>query len=515
MTGFQTANWTKEGYANARVHVFHPAFWGNWVFSLDSVDPGTRELHFDAELPGGWQEGHGGSMRIQPFFVEGVREAMDVPGEWWLDRSNSQLFLVPNASWSPDNISLAAPVLTQLIVLQGSDSQPVKDVQLLGLTFTHTAPTLMEPYEVPSPGDWSIHRGGTLFAEGVERLVVDQCRFLRVGGNAVFLSGYSRNTSITRCEMAFVGDSAIATVGRINLNDGYSVDTFPADTLIAQNHIRDIGVFGKQSSALFSALTCRTSFLSNVAYNGPRAGININDQFCHGHTVARNLLFNWVRETQDHGPINTWNRAMYVWAAPDGTPTAVPAWAHIQRNFIMNGPSGNRDLGNMFPAIDNDDGSAFYHMSNNFLVYGGCKNYLGHDKIWVENVIAYPDRWVGDPCAQIWGGPNHVFENNTCVVGVDSYAAPLGLDGTVLGAVCEVDFSNPKEMENLGQTSRNAYFTVDGSWSFECGNGTAPDHNFTLAEMQRHGRCLNSTVNRQDALPLTALLAMARRALGM
>jgi hypothetical protein len=47
----------------------------------------------------------------------------------------------------------------------------------------------------------------------------------------------------------------------------------------------------------------------------------------------------------------------------------------------MNGPSGNRDLGNMFPAIDNDDGSAYFFASRNLLVYGGAKNFLGHDKV--------------------------------------------------------------------------------------------------------------------------------------
>ena len=29
-------------------------------------------------------------------------------------------------------------------------------------------------------------------------------------------------------------------------------------------------------------------------------------------TLERNVLFNWVRETQDHGPINTWDRQTYV-----------------------------------------------------------------------------------------------------------------------------------------------------------------------------------------------------------
>jgi hypothetical protein len=36
---------------------------------------------------------------------------------------------------------------------------------------------------------------------------------------------------------------------------------------------------GKQTAALFSALSAGTTFAYNVAYNGPRAAINLNDAF--------------------------------------------------------------------------------------------------------------------------------------------------------------------------------------------------------------------------------------------
>lgn len=128
-------------------------------------------------------------------------------------------------------------------------------------------------------------------------------------------------------------------------------------------------------------------------------------------------------------------------------------------------------------------------------------------------MIAYPDRWSGDPCAQIWGGPNHVFQNNTCVVSANN--STLGLDGTVLGANCSINFANMTEMMNVAQTSDNSYYTSDGLWILECGNGTVWNHNFTLSEMQQNGKCLNSTVDLASKLSLNSLLTMARHALGM
>eukprot|EP00666_Eupelagonemidae_sp_cell4sb_P018096 gene18096-biopygen16006 len=49
----------------------------------------------------------------------------------------------------------------------------------------------LEPHGVPSGGDWGLERRGALFFEGTEELVVDGCRFERLDGNGIMLSGYN------------------------------------------------------------------------------------------------------------------------------------------------------------------------------------------------------------------------------------------------------------------------------------------------------------------------------------
>jgi hypothetical protein len=344
LRGFSAGTWSVAGAKRAVAHVFHPDFWGNWVWQVAGVNASATTLKFGR---GGWQEAHGGGIREgQPFFVEGVREALDAEGEWWVDADTRTLYILPNGTaaatasapepattvggaetgngtssgtsgsasaraGNASNIQLVAPLLATLIGVRGEDDAsggggPVINVTLSGLRFAHTAATFLQPYVVPSPGDWSIHPGGALFVDGSDDLDVDQCRFDRVGGNAIFLSGHAWRTRVTRSEFALVGDSAIATVGTLGAgNNGITRSDYPLDTKIVGNHFHEIGVTGKQSAAWFSAVSCRTTFSGNVAYNGPRAGVNINDGFCHGHIIERNLLFNWVRETQDHGFV-TW-----------------------------------------------------------------------------------------------------------------------------------------------------------------------------------------------------------------
>ena len=94
--------------------------------------------------------------------------------------------------------------------------------------------------------------------------------------------------------------------------------------------------------------------------------------------------------------------------------------------------------GSMFTCLDHDDGSDFYLDTRNVCVFAGMKNYLGQNKIWDSNLIAYADgafaqnrsgmpavwtsmNMAGNrsllPCTEVTG-PCHnreVFTNNTCI----------------------------------------------------------------------------------------------------
>ena len=260
---------------------------------------------------------------------------------------------------------------------------------------------------------------------------------------------------------------------------------------------------------LFVALARNVSVSDSVLFNGPRAAINLNDGFGGGHSIEGSVIFNWVRETQDHGPINTvrareswgsrkwvsrshicfaralsspkWDRQKYYQPA-SGNATFTPRWTSISHNVIMNGPSGNRDLGNLFPAVDNDDGSQEYWISRNVMVYGGTKNYLGENKVWDSNLIVAPERWSGDTCLCAWAGRLHVYSNNTCVRVSDD--SPMYYDASVGGAECALDFSNATLAEWVPELHSNTYHTASGALTVGCG-GDQPS--YSLADLQSLG----------------------------
>jgi hypothetical protein len=92
-----------------------------------------------------------------------------------------------------------------------------------------------------------------------------------------------------------------------------------------------------------------------------------------------------VRETKDHGPINTWDRRPYLTgAAQSGLPSLWQHQSYIDHNFLFT------NYGSVWP-IDHDDGSCFYEDSYSYLVYGGKKNYLGHSKTDHHEIYVYSD----------------------------------------------------------------------------------------------------------------------------
>jgi hypothetical protein len=130
---------------------------------------------------------------------------------------------------------------------------------------------------------------------------VSNCSFDQVGGNGVLLSNNVQNSSILGNEFVNTGDSAVVSVGS-SVGIIGTAPTFPQGNTIANNHMHEIGIYGKQTSCYFQALGKANTLKDNLCYNGPRAGINWNDGFAGGSTVMGNLVFNMVRETGDHGP---------------------------------------------------------------------------------------------------------------------------------------------------------------------------------------------------------------------
>ncbi|XP_047122603.1 uncharacterized protein LOC101236102 isoform X1 [Hydra vulgaris] len=457
---FNSRSWKNP--STGVVHAFHGDHWGNWMFKLDSRDQGSQTLKWSW---GGFQEARGDS-NGREWYIENIFEELDVANEWFYDKEEKILYYFPNVTANGEFIlpsKFQVPQLPSLIRMIGSKDNPIINTAVSGLTLLHSTQTFMEPYQVPSGGDWSVHPNGMLFLEGTVNVTISNCIFNSPGGNGIFVKGFHRNLQISQNTMFNLGDNGIVLVGQSKLIDG-SEGYHPDGTRIYKNIIYEIGIWGKQSYSFVQSVSRGTIIDSNVFFNGPRAGININDGFGGGNMIQNNLLFNFVRETDDHGPINTWDRVPYL-TRNDGRLSMGVKLNHIYKNFLVN------NYRSVWP-IDHDDGSSYWFDSFNFLVYGGFKDYLGHDLHSQNNIYVYP-------------------KDGNCVLTIGQIKYVTGYNDTFSSNIC---VTQNTQISNLGSCNQkdifaliplfaeNIYYTPSGAIQVNCGGSI-----WNLTTLQQQG----------------------------
>jgi hypothetical protein len=434
---------------------------------------------------GGYQEARGSGINPgQNFFIENVFEELDVPGEWFWDASNNLLYVLPNSTMQAlQAATIAMPVLDSVITVNGSQSGTgayASSISFTGFTITQTRVTYLEQYEVPSGGDWSVHRGAALLIQDAENVTISGCTFDQVGGNGIIFSNHVAFSSLVDNNIIHSGDSAIVLLGSTNGVDG-SAPTYPNHNLIARNWLHETGVYGKQTSCIAQQLTANSTITDNVCHNGPRAGINANDGFAGGHLFTSNVVFNQVRETGDHGPLNSWDRQPYLaysrvddgFNDPRGL-SIIKANDTNAGNLMINGYNG-------VWTFDHDDGSQFVNDVGNMMVWGGCKNYMGNHKQCDDNVILYPG--IGGRSA---GGRRCQTDDN----GV--FAEQFHTGNTCSSADGDMySFSscNPGNVNSTAYVTRSNTLLIDAGASFASTCGAS-----TFAAWQALGQDIGSTV---------------------
>lgn len=376
------------------VHGFQSHNWGNMQYRLAGVDRAQNRLLLGE---GGWQlqrsQGLGRARESgSPIHVENILEELDAPGEWFLDTTTSTLYWLPPSGTNGASALIEGVITKDLIVVRGTAAAPVRHLAFRGLTFSQTGLTFLEHYEPVSRGDWAIHRGGAIFLEGAEDTAIEDCNFDHVGGNAVFLSGYNRRVAVRGCRFFHTGESAVAVVGspaavrnyqtwddqdllgkkwisdpaKIDPTPGPRTPDYPADCVVENCTMSEIGDFGKQVAGVFIAMSHRITVRHCTIYGTARAGICINDGTWGGHVIADCDLWDTIRETGEHGPFNSWGRDR-MWLREGRLRQELVALDALDPTIIRHNRIANYrpgiSAGNW--TIDLDDGSSRYEISDN------------------------------------------------------------------------------------------------------------------------------------------------------
>lgn len=137
------------------------------------------------------------------------------------------------------------------------------------------------------------------------------------------------------------------------------------------------------------------------------------------NVIENNDIFNCVKETSDHGPINSWGRGRF-WPldADDATKKSYAKLDAMETTVIRH----NRIWHSSHWDIDLDDGSSNYLIENNLPLNGGVKLREGFHRTVLNNIFVN-----GGAHFHVWYADNgDVIENN--VFATDNPYDLIGVD---------------------------------------------------------------------------------------
>jgi hypothetical protein len=163
------------------------------------------------------------------WFAENVYEALDRPGEWYLDRGSGELTYLALPGEDPNENVVMAPVSATLIRIEGNhrEERPVEWITFEGLNLGYTHWEMPYPHGISIPQAEIPGKDGVVFA-GDLTYGADNPQ-VAVPVPATFFASGMRNCSLIDNEIAHTGGWAV------ELADGCR------EIAIDGNHIHDIG----------------------------------------------------------------------------------------------------------------------------------------------------------------------------------------------------------------------------------------------------------------------------------
>lgn len=252
----------------------------NWSMSRELItQSSTQEL--TAETPIGWV-GHSHCLPKpgMSVFLEHALAFVNDPGQWYLDRKAGVLHYKAAPGEDPNQRRFVAPVLCQLIDVQGHRERPVRNLHFVGIGFEHTA------FLMPDIGYGGIQAcyHGTSLAEAVTYAVdaaieldcaegcsLSDCTLQRIGGSAIGLGAGCRDNRIVGCLIANIGATGV-NIGHMKVKNPLWADwsnarDVPANNEVANCYIHHCGAELWGAHGIFDAMTRDTHIHHNeVAY---------------------------------------------------------------------------------------------------------------------------------------------------------------------------------------------------------------------------------------------------------
>jgi hypothetical protein len=234
------------------------------------------------------------------YWVENVFEALDTPGQWYLDRPRGALFYLSQPEEDVPSAEIIAPRLPQVVRVVGRADAPVHDLRFEGLTFAHTE--WQPPADYASSLQAGIEIPGALLFEFAERCAVTGGAIEHIGNYGVEVNVGCADIEIARNRITDIG------AGGIRIGHFFSWETDGAGQLtergrqrkaampkgphsrritVADNEIAHCGRFSPEAVGVFVGDNAKNRIIHNHIHHLFYSGISVGSVQDSGPAEAR------------------------------------------------------------------------------------------------------------------------------------------------------------------------------------------------------------------------------------
>lgn len=304
------------------------------------------------------------------YWIENAPDALDAPGEWYLDREAKKVAYRTLAGEDITREEVIAPAMTQLVRLEGEPAQGrfVRFVTFRGLTFRHADWTM--PAEGYADTQAAIEAAAAFQAVGAEDCAVEKCTFSQNGGYAVWFGHAAKRNRVVGNEIFDMGAGGIK-IGETRQRQNEAERS--ADNAVTDNHIHDLGLVYPAAVGVWVGQSSNNAISHNHIHDLYYTAISVGWTWgygpnqCKGNAIEYNHLHDIGKGVlSDMGGI-------YTLGVQPGTV--------IRNNLIHNIESFTYGGWGIYP----DEGSTDMVIENN-VVYA-CKSSGFHQHYGRENIV--------------------------------------------------------------------------------------------------------------------------------